>query len=376
MFKLIPMSLYIHIPWCLKKCEYCDFNVYVKKNDIPEHEYIQHLLQDLEIDLKLIDNREIQTIFIGGGTPSLFQNKFIQKLIQGIKKRALLSNSIEISIEANPKKIETKNFIHYRESGINRLSLGIQTFNEKYLKVLGRAYNTEEAIDSLEIAQKVFNNVNIDIMYGLPSQSFNDALLDVHHAIHYNPSHISWYQLMIEPNTIFYAKKISVPKENMILKTCYQGDKLLKKSGYKKYEISSYSKPNYICKHNLNYWSFGDYIGIGCGAHGKITTKNGTIIRTVKNKNPYGFMQGNYTVSAHTVSRKDIIFEYFMNTFRLYNPISKKKFTEQTKICEKKIKKYIDIAIQEGYLIDTLKYWNTTKKGKKFLNSLLEIFLS
>lgn len=372
----MPISLYIHIPWCLKKCEYCDFNVYVKKNDLPENEYIQHLLQDLETDLKFITNRKIQTIFIGGGTPSLFQNKFIKKLIEGIKKRVLLSDTIEISIEANPKKIETEYFLHYRESGINRLSLGIQTFNEKYLKKIGRTYNSEEAINSLEKAQKIFRNINVDIMYGLPTQSCKDALLDVYNVIHYNPSHISWYQLMIEPNTIFYAKKISTPHENMILQTWHKGDKLFKQSGYKKYEISSYSKPNYTCKHNLNYWNFGDYIGIGCGAHGKITKEDGNIIRTVKNKNPYDFMKGHYTASTHIVSHKDVIFEYFMNTFRLYNPIAKKHFKKQTQTQEKKIKKYIDIAIQEGYLIDTLKYWNTTQKGKQFLNSLLEIFLS
>ena len=372
---ITPISLYIHIPWCLKKCGYCDFNSYVSTKIIPEKKYIEHVLKDFEKDLPLINNREIHTIFIGGGTPSLFKGESIKKLIDGIKKRALVSNFAEISIEANPKKLEYRRFIHYKNSGINRFSLGIQTFNTNLLKKIERTYNLTEAVKAIKASKKINDNLNLDLMYGLPDQSLADVLLDLQYAIKYNPSHISWYNFSIEPNTIFYSKKIKLPSDDTIFKMLIEGDKLLKKSGYQKYEISSYSKINYQCQHNLNYWNFGDYIGIGCGSHGKITQKNGQIIRTLKNKNIYDFLNGNYLNSIYTVPEKDKTFEYFMNVFRLYKPVSKKHFRESTNINEIYIENKIQKAIKKGLLINQIKHWNTTKKGKYFLNSLLEIFL-
>lgn len=372
---LSPISLYIHIPWCLKKCGYCDFYSYVSKDTLPEKQYIENLLKDFEQDLPLINNRKINTIFIGGGTPSLLKSTFLNKLIYGIKKRSIVSNIAEISIEANPKTLEYQRFIHYKNSGINRFSLGIQTFNTNFLKKIGRTYDKKEAINAIIASKKISNNINLDLMYGLPEQSLEDALLDLKYAIQYNPSHISWYQLTIEPNTPFYSKTLHLPDQNIIFKIMIEGDKLLRKSGYQKYEISSYSKMNYQCQHNLNYWNFGDYIGIGCGAHGKITQKNGKILRTIKNKNIKDFLNGNYLSSIYTIPEKDKPFEYFMNVFRLYKPISKIHFKEKTNINEIDIKKNIKIAKKEGYLIDDLHHWNTTKKGKIFLNSLLEIFL-
>ncbi|WAI18316.1 MAG: radical SAM family heme chaperone HemW [Buchnera aphidicola (Acyrthosiphon caraganae)] len=375
MFILPPISLYIHIPWCLKKCGYCDFYSYVSQEIIPEEKYIENLLKDLEKDLSLINNRKINTIFIGGGTPSLLKSKSIKKLLQGIQKRIMISKNSEITIEANPKTLEYQRFIHYKKSGINRFSLGIQTFNSNLLKKIERTYNSKEAINAILESKKISDNLNLDLMYGLPSQSIEDALLDLQIAIKYNPSHISWYQLTIETNTLFYAKKIKLPNEDIVFNMFIEGNRLLKKAGYKKYEISSYSKLNYQCQHNLNYWNFGDYIGIGCGAHGKITQKNGKIIRTIKNKNINYFLSGNYLNSMHTVSEKDKIFEYFMNVFRLYQPILKKHFREKTNINESFIEKKIHIAIQKGFLINESNYWRTTEKGKNFLNLLLEIFL-
>ncbi|AEO08882.1 putative oxidoreductase [Buchnera aphidicola str. Ak (Acyrthosiphon kondoi)] len=375
MFILPPISLYIHIPWCLKKCGYCDFYSYVSQEIIPEEKYIENLLKDLEKDLSLINNRKINTIFIGGGTPSLLKSKSIKKLLQGVQKRIMISKNSEITIEANPKTLEYQRFIHYKKSGINRFSLGIQTFNSNLLKKIERTYNSKEAINAILESKKISDNLNLDLMYGLPGQSIEDALLDLQIAIKYNPSHISWYQLTIETNTLFYAKKIKLPNEDIVFNMFIEGNRLLKKAGYKKYEISSYSKLNYQCQHNLNYWNFGDYIGIGCGAHGKITQKNGKIIRTIKNKNINYFLSGNYLNSIHTVSEKDKIFEYFMNVFRLYQPILKKHFREKTNINESFIEKKIHIAIQKGFLINELNYWRTTEKGKNFLNLLLEIFL-
>ncbi|QCI24583.1 radical SAM family heme chaperone HemW [Buchnera aphidicola (Muscaphis stroyani)] len=375
MFKLPPISLYIHIPWCLKKCGYCDFTSYVDKNTLPEKQYIKHLLKDFEKDLSLINNRKIGTIFIGGGTPSLLKYESIQDLIQGIKKRTFISNNIEISMEANPSTLESERFIYYKMSGINRFSLGIQTFQSSFLKKIERTYSSKEAHKAIKIIKKINSNINLDLMYGLPGQSIKDGLLDLNYAINYDPSHISWYQLTIEPNTRFYQKKPKLPDENIVLSILKKGKKLLKESGYKQYEISSYSKPNYQCKHNLNYWNFGDYIGIGCGAHGKITQKNGNIIRTIKNKNMNDFLSGKYIHSEHKISIKDRTFEYFMNLFRLYQPVIKNHFRERTNINEKYIQKKIEKAIKKGYLIETFNSWNTTDLGKNFLNSLLKIFL-
>lgn len=376
MFISPPISLYIHIPWCLKKCGYCDFYSYTIQGMIPEKQYVEHLLIDFEKDLSLIDQREINTIFIGGGTPSLLTSQSIEQLLNGIKERSIVSNIAEISIEANPKKLEYKRFINYKKSGINRFSIGVQTFNSNLLKKIERTYNFTEIINAIKESKKNNYNLNLDIMYGLPDQSLEDALLDLRYAIQYSPNHISWYQLTIEPNTPFYARKIKLPNEDLIFSMLHEGDNLLKKAGYKKYEISSYSKKNYQCQHNLNYWNFGDYIGIGCSAHGKITQKNGKIIRTLKNKNINEFLTGNYLNSLSIVSEKDKIFEYFMNVFRLYKPIFKKHFREQTNMNEIVIEKNIQLAIKEGFLINTIDYWDTTKKGKLFLNLLLEIFLN
>ncbi|WP_295164068.1 radical SAM family heme chaperone HemW [uncultured Buchnera sp.] len=375
MFKLPSISLYIHIPWCLKKCGYCDFYSYVSKSTIPEKKYIEHLLKDLEKDLNLINGRKINSIFIGGGTPSLLKSSSIENLIKEIKKRINISNTTEITIESNPTTLEYKRFLNYKKSGINRFSIGIQTFNSDLLKKIERTYNKEEAILAIEEINKINKNFNLDIMYGLPNQSLNDVLSDLKYAVKHNPKHISWYQLTIEPNTPFYMKKLNLPNENMIFKMLIQGDKFLKKSGYKKYEISSYAKINYECQHNLNYWNFGDYIGIGCSAHGKITQKNGDIIRTIKNKNLNDFINGKYLKCKNIILKKEKPFEYFMNTFRLYKPVLKKQFQERTNIDPIYIKEKIEKAIKKGYIKDKIDSWNTTKKGKIFLNSLLKIFL-
>ncbi|QCI24052.1 radical SAM family heme chaperone HemW [Buchnera aphidicola (Macrosiphoniella sanborni)] len=376
MFEFPPLSLYIHIPWCSKKCGYCDFYSYVSQTSIPEEKYIEHIFKDFEKDLLMINNRIINTIFIGGGTPSLLKKDSIQKLILGIKKRHTILNNAEISIEANPKTLEYKNFIHYKNVGINRLSLGIQTFNSSLLKNIERTYKKKEALDAIIEAKKYYSNLNLDLMYGLPDQLLEDTLEDLKLAIEYNPSHISWYQFTIEPNTVFYRKNIHLPHEELVFQMLLEGEKLLKKSGYKKYEISSYAKINYQCKHNLNYWNFGDYIGIGCSAHGKITQKNGTIIRTIKNKNMHHFLNGNYLHSKHIISREEKIIEYFMNMFRLYQPVFKKHFRKMTYINENTIVEKIKIAQKEGLIINYPNHWYVTKKGKFFLNTLLEIFLS
>lgn len=380
MIKKIPLSLYIHFPWCIKKCYYCDFNSHslkYYKNYQLYKKYLLHLINDLKQTLSLInESRKINTIFIGGGTPSLVDNSLIKILIYEIKTLLNLSNKIEITIEVNPSTAEAKKFSYYKNIGINRLSIGMQTFNNKYLKNLGRTHSKQDSLFSAILAKKIFNNFNIDIMYGLPNQSIEEALIDLHYVIMINPQHISWYQLTIENNTKFSCKPPVLPHHEKIWDIYKIGNKLLQNYGYKNYEISSYAKKNYFCKHNYNYWIFGDYIGIGAGSHSKITKKNGNILRFSKINNPYIFMSGKYINKFYTVKDNQKPFEFFMNRLRLNKKILKKDFIFFTGgIHYSFINIQINKAIKKGYLKENLYYWNTTKKGRLFLNDLLEIFL-
>ncbi|XBC44334.1 MAG: radical SAM family heme chaperone HemW [Buchnera aphidicola (Schlechtendalia peitan)] len=371
-----PLSLYIHIPWCTKICPYCDFNISKHNSYINEKIYIKHLLKDLERNYLYASNRKINSIFIGGGTPSLFSPVSISYLLNKIKEIANISHSPEITLELNPTISEISKLIDYQESGINRFSIGIQTFNSHELNLLERNYNSQELNRSIKILNTFnLNNINFDLMYGLPNQTLHSALLNLKIAIKLQPKHISWYQLSIEPETNFYFKKMKLPNIDLIWNMFSKGKKILKKSGYQHYEISSYSKKKYNCLHNLNYWRFGDYIGIGCGAHGKLTNKNGNITRTIKKNYPNYYLNKSYVYKQYILSKHDIVYEFFMNYFRLYEPISKNTFKKYTNISEHKIFKTIKIAISKKYLIETKKYWITTKKGKLFLHSLLDLFL-
>lgn len=326
--------------------------------------------------MKLISEKKISSIFIGGGTPSLFQSDSIELLINEIKKRIPVSNNLEITIESNPRIVESEKFIHYKNIGINRISIGIESFNLKQLKSIGRIYSVREMLQVINLIKSLnFNNFNIDLMHNLPLQSLQESLLDLKIAISKQPCHISWYQLTIEKNTLFYHNRPVLPQEKTMLNIFKYGKKLLEKSGFQQYEISSYAKKGYECQHNLNYWRFGDYIGIGCGAHGKLTTKNGEIIRIIKNKRISDFFNGNYINQIYRIKHSDIILEFFMNRFRLVEPILKKHFYYFTKIKEKTIQPKINQAISEGYLTETSNAWKTTEKGANFLNSLLEIFV-
>lgn len=380
MFQKIPLSLYIHFPWCIKKCYYCDFNSHSLKNQDSKiyKNYIIHLIYDLEQTLSLInEDRKINTIFIGGGTPSLIDTHLISYLISEIKKRLNLSKKIEITIEVNPSTAESKKFLCYKEIGINRISIGIQTFNNQYLKILGRLHKKDDSLFSLILAKKFFNNFNIDIMYGLPNQNIENALIDLNYAITLHPSHISWYQLTIEKNTLFSFSKPLLPNSEIIWDMYKKGNKLLKSYGYKNYEVSSYAKNNYFCKHNYNYWIFGDYIGIGAGAHSKFTKNNGEILRFSKVNNPYTFLSGKYLNKFYNVKNNEKPFEFFINRLRLSKKILKKDFFLFTGgMCHSSIKLQIDKAKKNGYLKENLKYWYATKKGKLFLNDLLEIFIN
>ncbi|MEI7254487.1 radical SAM family heme chaperone HemW [Dickeya dadantii] len=377
MLNLPPLSLYIHIPWCVQKCPYCDFNSHALKGEVPHDDYVAHLLADLDADLPLAGGRPLHSIFIGGGTPSLLSAEAMQQLLDGVRARLSLPAEAEITMEANPGTVEADRFSGYQRAGINRISIGVQSFSPDKLTRLGRIHGPEEAKRAARLAAGLgLRSFNLDLMHGLPEQSLDEALDDLRQAIALNPPHLSWYQLTIEPNTLFGSRPPVLPDDDALWDIFEQGHRLLSDAGYQQYETSAYAKPGYQCQHNLNYWRFGDYLGIGCGAHGKITFADGRILRTVKTRHPRGYMQGNYLQQRSEVALADRPFEFFMNRFRLLEPAPRADFTAYTGLPESAIRPHIDAALAQGYLTETGQHWQVTEHGKLFLNSLLELFLA
>lgn len=376
MLNLPPLSLYIHIPWCVQKCPYCDFNSHALKGGIPDLEYVDHLLSDLDTDVALTSGRTISTIFIGGGTPSLLTSEAMQRLLDGVRSRLTLADDAEITMEANPGTVEAERFSAYQKAGVNRISIGVQSFSQSKLERLGRIHGPEEAKRAAKLAQDLgLRSFNLDLMHGLPDQSSDEALDDLRQAIELNPPHLSWYQLTIEPNTLFGSRPPVLPDDDALWDIYLRGHALLSEAGYQQYETSAYAKPGYQCQHNLNYWRFGDYLGIGCGAHGKISFSDGRILRTVKTRHPRGYMAGKYLDKQYPVEADERPFEFFMNRFRLLEAMPRSDFTRLTGLDESVIRDKIDNALENGYLVETEHQWQLTEKGKLFLNSLLELFL-
>ena len=374
--QLPPLSLYIHIPWCVQKCPYCDFNSHALKGEVPHQEYVDHLLADLDADLPLASGRSISTIFIGGGTPSLLSAEAMQALLDGVRARIHVADNAEITMEANPGTVEADRFSGYQRAGVNRISIGVQSFSAEKLTRLGRIHGPEEARRAAHLATGLgLRSFNLDLMHGLPDQSLEEALDDLRQAIALNPPHLSWYQLTIEPNTLFSSRPPVLPDDDALWNIFEQGHQLLSAAGYQQYETSAYAKPGYQCQHNLNYWRFGDYLGIGCGAHGKLTFADGRILRTAKTKHPRGFMRGDYRDKLHEVEAHDRPFEFFMNRFRLLEAAPRAEFAHYTGLDESVIRASLDEALAKGYLLETSEYWQITEHGKLFLNSLLELFL-
>ncbi|PMH43726.1 YggW family oxidoreductase [Vibrio sp. 10N.286.49.B3] len=385
---LIPpaLSLYVHIPWCIQKCPYCDFNSHELKATIPEQDYLHALLDDLDADIsryQLTDNpRELHSIFIGGGTPSLISPEGIQWLLNGIEQRIAFKNDIEITMEANPGTIEAKRFAGYKKAGVTRISIGVQSFEDQKLAKLGRIHGKDEAIYAANLAHEIgLNSFNLDLMHGLPDQSIEQALTDLDKAIELNPPHLSWYQLTIEPNTVFHYRPPTLPDDDDLWDIFEQGHEKLQAAGYVQYEVSGYSKKGYQCQHNLNYWRFGDYLGIGCGSHGKLSFANGRIVRTTKIKHPKGYLAAYnnlvkpYLDNEQDVPNADRPFEFFMNRFRLLEAFPKQEFIDTTGLPISAIQLTIDWALERNYLIETVTDWQITEKGKLFLNDLLEAFM-
>ena len=378
-----PLSLYIHIPWCIQKCPYCDFNSHALKTTIPEAQYISALIDDLDTDLARYDmqneSRKLHSIFIGGGTPSLITAPEIKRLLIEVEKRLPFADDIEITMEANPGTVEAGRFIEYREAGVNRISIGVQSFQQEKLEKLGRIHGKDEAIRAARLAHEAgLNSFNLDLMHGLPNQSIDDALSDLKQAIELSPPHLSWYQLTIEPNTVFYYKPPTLPDDDDLWDIFEQGHQILADAGYVQYEISGYSKVGYQCRHNLNYWRFGDYLGIGCGAHGKLSFADGRIVRTTKIKHPRGFLDliKPYLIDEQEVADHDRPFEFFMNRFRLLEACPKQDFIDKTGLGFESIQETIDWAKEKKYLNETETHWQITEHGKLFLNDMLEAFVS
>ncbi|MGY3570860.1 radical SAM family heme chaperone HemW [Vibrio paucivorans] len=387
MLKPPKLSLYVHIPWCVQKCPYCDFNSHALKADIPEQQYIDALLEDLDTDIEkyqLNDNsRKLHSIFIGGGTPSLISAQGIEKLLNGIETRIGFEPNIEITMEANPGTVEAERFKGYQKAGVTRISIGVQSFEQQKLDKLGRIHGQQEAVNAAQLAHTIgLNSFNLDLMHGLPDQTIEQALADLDKAIELNPPHLSWYQLTIEPNTMFYYKTPTLPDDDDLWDIFEQGHKKLADAGYVQYEISGYSKPDFQCRHNLNYWRFGDYLGIGCGSHGKLSFADGRIVRTTKVKHPRGYLAAYqnmvkpYLSDEFIVANEDRPFEFFMNRFRLMEACPKQDFIDTTGLEFDAIQSTIEWAIEKQYLNESETHWQITEKGKLFLNDLLEAFMA
>ncbi len=374
LLELPPLSLYIHYPWCVKKCPYCDFNSH--EGSIHDG-YIKALLKDLDDDLRFVQNRKIHSIFIGGGTPSLMSIDDAHELFDGLNERLFLSNNIEITLEANPGTFEVDKFAEFRKAGINRLSVGVQSFRDSQLKFLGRIHSGGEALRAISEAQKVgFDNLNIDLMYGLQDQTSEMCIEDLTQAIELNPSHISFYQLTLEPNTLFAKYPPKLPIDDKIWDMGEQGAALLNQNGFRQYEVSAYSeRPS---EHNINYWKFGDYIGIGAGAHGKITdVESQQIFRTLKPKSPKEYLSKMQT-GADIPTKKEVdnvAFEFMLNSLRLKDGFSSSLFESRTGLLIESFEFELGRAENLGLLENKNNWIKPTSKGFNFLNELQEIFL-
>lgn len=376
-----PLSLYIHIPWCVEKCPYCDFNSHALKHAIPEQDYITQLLLDLDSDITRfnLSNRPLHSIFIGGGTPSLFSAPAIEQLLTQVLQRFEHKADIEITLEANPGTVEADKFIGFFNGGVSRLSVGVQSFASDKLIKLGRIHDSQQAKTAANLASECgVKSFNLDLMHGLPDQSVEHALDDLKTAISLNPTHISWYQLTIEPNTAFHSKPPKLPQDEILWNIQDQGIALLNQAGYQQYEISAYSKPEYQCQHNLNYWQFGDYLGIGCGAHGKVTDlDNQKIFRTVKVKHPKGYLDTSRKAldKLHTVTAQELPFEYMMNRLRLFSGFALDDYQAYTGLNIDTVLPTLQQAQAKGLMQFGGELWSVSKLGHRYLNDLLEMFL-
>lgn len=373
---MIPLSLYIHIPWCIRKCPYCDFNSHKSPDVLPEIAYVDALLRDLDHDLERLISCKIESVFIGGGTPSLFSVAAYDRLFIGLKARLSFKQDIEVTLEANPGSVDESRFSDYRGLGINRLSLGIQSFHSKHLNALGRIHDGRQAHHAIERARRAgFTNINLDIMHGLPNQTIAEGLEDLRQALGYQPEHLSWYQLTIEPNTVFYKQQPALPDEDTLGALEEEGLRLLAENQLQRYEISAFCRDDKVSQHNMNYWLFGDYLGIGAGAHGKLTTD--LVYRTRKHRQPKDYLDPNKPFLAErlTIEPREGLLEFILNTSRLQQPIPRALLFERTRLPWEDALTLFQEAEAKGLLCVTKDSWQVTPLGRRYTNNLQSIFL-
>lgn len=377
-FPLPPLALYVHIPWCVRKCPYCDFNSHAAGPTLPEEAYVDALLADLDVDLPQVHGRPLTSIFFGGGTPSLFSARALGRLLEGVQRRVAFAADIEITLEANPGTFEQAKFRDYRALGINRLSIGVQSFQGDKLAALGRIHDGDEAIRAADMARAAgFDNLNLDLMHGLPGQTLDDALADLRTAIAQAPTHLSWYQLTLEPNTVFWSQPPQLPEDDTLWDIQEAGQALLAEHGFAQYEISAYARPGRRARHNLNYWTFGDFLGLGAGAHAKLTDPDGRIRRAWKTRLPKDYLApGNaFRAGERQLDADELPFEFLMNALRLTEGVAAADFPARTGLPLAGLAAGRREAERRGLLLPDPERLAASPRGQLFLNDLLQLFL-
>ncbi len=376
---LPPLGLYVHLPWCVRKCPYCDFNSHAQRGPLPEAAYVDALLDDLRQDLDHAQDRPLGSIFIGGGTPSLFSADAIGRLLEGAAELAHFNGDIEITLEANPGTAEQQRFSGYRAAGVNRLSLGLQSLNDRALARLGRIHGRQDSLRAVAMARAAgFDNLNLDLMFGLPEQSVEGALKELDEALSLAPEHLSWYQLTLEPNTYFYRHPPPLPDHDRLWEMQQAGRQRLQDAGLVHYEVSAFARPGRHAKHNLNYWQFGDFLGIGAGAHGKVTRRDcGTVMRTWKVKGPGTYLDPAkpYLAGSRALREDELPFEFFLNGLRLVTGVPSRLFRQRTGLSLQRIDAPLAEARSRGLMVVDERRLAATERGHWFLNDLLELFL-
>ena len=375
---LPPLALYVHFPWCVRKCPYCDFNSHEARGEVPERAYLDALVRDLESALPLVWGRRVHTVFIGGGTPSLLSPEALAGLLSSLRARLPLDQLAEITLEANPGTFEAAKFREFRAAGVNRLSVGVQSFDPQRLAAVGRIHDGAQARRAAEIALANFDNVNLDLMYALPGQDLAGALADIAAAIGFGPQHLSAYHLTLEPNTAFHRAPPPLPGEDESARMQEAIEERLAAAGYRHYETSAFARPGSECRHNLNYWTFGDYLGIGPGAHGKLSFRD-RILRQARVRHPREYLEraaaGNPVQSEHEVAARDLPFEFMMNALRLTDGFETRLFAERTGLPVSVVAKELEEAERRGLIVRDHQTIAPTLLGRRFLNDLLQLFL-
>jgi oxygen-independent coproporphyrinogen-3 oxidase len=371
---LPPLALYVHLPWCVKKCPYCDFNSHEKKGELPFAEYVAALVRDLEAMLPSVWGRRLSSVFVGGGTPSLFPAEQIDALLAAVRARLPLEPDAEVTMEANPGTAEAGRFRGYRDAGVNRLSLGVQSFDDAMLQALGRIHSADEARRAIGMAMDTFGNVNIDLMYGLPGQAPAMARADIDEAVRFGTPHLSAYQLTLEPNTVFFSHPPKLPGHDEAADIQVMVEEVLASAGFEHYETSAFAKPGRRCRHNLNYWEFGDYLGIGAGAHGKLSFAD-RVTRHERIKQPREYLGSTGDVEQHVIAAKELPFEFMLNALRLVDGFPVELFAARCGLSPSLIEPGLAAAAEKGLIERGAGRLRPTARGRRFLNDLVALFL-